>query len=330
MIIDISQWQGKPDWPRLKAAGVTCAIIRCSLGLRADSEFARNWAESARVGIERRGVYHYYTTEISPLAQAAALLAVTGGDCGNEPVTVDCERRADERLLPFDKAAYTANVKLFLDELAEALPQVRQRIYTSAEEWHQITTQPEWARDGKYAKWLAHYNAFINAPATPPGWRWDRWQFTSVGRVDGISGNVDLNRDAVELPHLDPAPVETEANVQYLLTVRDVTSTARVLELLGTDAVELQAVVPIQIPSIPPPPIPDPPLYTVRVKVAVLNVRGGVGTAYPIVNTLPLGTLVNVYAEQGLGTATWGRIAPEVQQWINVGALYVERVPPAI
>jgi hypothetical protein len=171
---------------------------------------------------------------------------------------VDCERREDERDKPFDKAAYTTNLKIFLDELEEALAgtYTRQRIYTSAEEWKHITPQPAWARDSKYDKWLAHYNAFINAPACPPGWRWDRWQYTSVGRVDGIDGNVDLNRDAVELPHLDPAPIESEAAMQYLLTTYE--PTARVLELLGSAAVELQAVVPIQIPSIPPPPLPQP------------------------------------------------------------------------
>jgi GH25 family lysozyme M1 (1,4-beta-N-acetylmuramidase) len=256
VIVDVSRHQGTIDWPRLKAAGVTCAIIRVTTGTRIDSEFRRNWAEAHRAGIERIGWYAYFVTETPPLAQASAVLEITGGDCGNEPLTVDCERRADERLLPFDKAAYTANVKAFLDELAEALPHVRQRIYTSAVEWHTITTQPEWARDSKYSKWLAQYNTRINAPDTPPGWRWDRWQYTSVGRVDGIDGNVDLNRDAVELPHLDPAPVESEANVQYLLTTYE--PTARVLELLGSAAVELQAVVPIQIPSIPPPPLPQP------------------------------------------------------------------------
>jgi hypothetical protein len=44
--------------------------------------------------------------------------------------------------------------------------------------------------------------------------------------------------------------------MQYLLTTYE--PTARVLELLGSAAVELQAVVPIQIPSIPPPPLPQP------------------------------------------------------------------------
>ena len=96
-IIDVSRWQGTIDWDRVKASGVETAIIRATIGaMGIDSQYDRNWAESRRVGIAHRGVYHYVITEDSAAAQAQNILRVTGGDFGDEPLTLDCEPRSDE------------------------------------------------------------------------------------------------------------------------------------------------------------------------------------------------------------------------------------------
>jgi len=54
--------------------------------------------------------------------------------------------------------------------------------------------------------WVAHYTTAA-APYMPVGWTsWLIWQYTSSGRVDGISGNVDMNRAWEDLLGVIPPP----------------------------------------------------------------------------------------------------------------------------
>src|SRR5690348_8719331 len=235
--------------------------MRMTLGASVDSQFIRNWRESRRVNIQWRGIYHYYATEVEPEAQAQMLLSAAAGDFGTEPITVDCERRDDERLKPFDRATYTANLRRFLDYLHARTPR-GVRIYTSAVEWRAITTLPAWARD--YALWVAAYpfdpNSATYRPDLPPGWdHWAMWQYISTGYVDGIAGPVDLNREKVR--------------VQYIIALPDTLTTGEVLRRLttafGTDLLAPCVVVPFDMASQNPAPIfpPTEPIpHTLRDK----------------------------------------------------------------
>jgi len=197
--IDVSAHNGSITWPRVRAAGVTCAIIRVATADRPDAAYTRNWREAKAAGIPRLGVYQYYVTEVAPLFQAQALLAITGGDFGTEPPTIDCERRADERAAPWSwekRTAYTLNLRKWLIAMSEFRP----RIYTSKWEWQAITTLPDWITD--YSLWLAAYPGPPELPAKATAYTVH--QYSSTGRVDGIAGNVDLN---VEVGAPVPAPV---------------------------------------------------------------------------------------------------------------------------
>lgn len=215
MIVDLSAWQGVPNWQQVRAAGVTCAIMRASMGATGvDKQFARNWSESRTAGIPRRGVYHYVVTEAPAAEQVDNIMRVTQGDFGSEPLTLDCERRADEhKLSAFPREAYTALVREMLDRLAGV---VGLRIYTSKNEWNQITTQPAWA--SAYPLWVAAYpfdpDSPTYKPPIPAQWTtWSMWQYSSTGNVPGIAGSVDLNRerDATRLPLPEPVPAIAEA-----------------------------------------------------------------------------------------------------------------------
>ncbi len=202
-IIDVSRWQGVIDWPTVRAAGVETAIIRATLGATGvDSEYRRNWSGARAAGIPNRGVYHYVITSNIAQAQVANILQTTGGDFGNEPLTLDCEPTETERQAGnFPKAAYTAMVRQMLDLLT---PVVAVRIYTSASAWAFVTTEPEWAIP--FLEWLADYRN-VPSPALPAHvTTWRRWQYSSTGRVAGIVGDVDLNRDNAPAP---PLPVPT-------------------------------------------------------------------------------------------------------------------------
>ena len=197
--IDVSVHQGFIDWQRVRNDGVTCAIIRLATADRIDANFHRNWDDAHDAGIPRIGCYQYYVTEIDPARQAMAALEFTQGDFGTEPLTIDCERRADERLVPWSLAkrqAYTSNVRRWLTVMVQYNP----RIYTSKWEWRAITTAPDWITE--YDLWLAAYPGPPELPDKATSYTVH--QYSSTGRVDGINGPVDLNREVITPPVLDP------------------------------------------------------------------------------------------------------------------------------
>ena len=53
-----------------------------------------------------------------------------------------------------------------------------------------------WALDyGRYAYvWIPRYGSNDGNPQTPPDYPCDLWQYTSKGKLPGVSGNVDLNK----------------------------------------------------------------------------------------------------------------------------------------
>lgn len=218
MIIDVSRHNGIIDWPRVRnEGGVDCAIVRATLGSTGvDDRFAANWQSSGAAGISRRGVYHYVITGVPAAAQLANILATTGGDFGNEPATLDVERtRAEVQAMAagwrFPVAAYTA----MLFELAHALRMhTPVRLYTSKWEWEAMTNRPAWAAN--FPLWVAGYpndpESTTYRPLVPAPWAdWTMWQYSSTGRVPGIAGNVDLNRERAGQPPTPPPPTDTQA-----------------------------------------------------------------------------------------------------------------------
>ena len=200
MIIDVSRHNSYIAWPKVVAAGVTRAIIRATMGSQGiDVRFSANWEQSRAAGIPRRGVYHYVTTATSPQLQHDHIMNVTGGDLGTEPMVLDVERTEAERLAmangwQFPKAAYTDMLFKLATKLRENGPVM---IYTNATEWRTMTTQPAWA--AQYPLWAAAWGTA--PPVVPAPWAdWRMWQYSNVGQVAGIVGNVDLSRENVIVP----------------------------------------------------------------------------------------------------------------------------------
>ncbi len=63
-------------------------------------------------------------------------------------------------------------------------------IQTSYRFWDMVIRQTP-----KQSIWIIDYNIIQTTPKLPFGIKtWDIWQYTSVGRVDGINVNVNINR----------------------------------------------------------------------------------------------------------------------------------------
>ena len=50
-VIDVSDWQGKINWAKVKADGVVGAIIRYADGITLDKRFAENMTGALKVGL---------------------------------------------------------------------------------------------------------------------------------------------------------------------------------------------------------------------------------------------------------------------------------------
>ena len=195
-VIDVSEWQGDIDWAKAKADGVEGVIIRLGYGEgnNADKKAQRNISECKRLGIPF-GIYWYSYADTPALAkeEGADVVAklkqfgVNPSDLAY-PVYYDLEKWTWEgHQPPTDPNVYNNIVNNWYSALQSAgYKNLGVYSYTSY-------LQGPLKHADIYAKttWVAQYGARMGFNSFPTNSR--GWQYTSSGKVDGISGNVDMN-----------------------------------------------------------------------------------------------------------------------------------------
>lgn len=187
--IDVSSVQGKPDWKKAAASGIKAAILRVHQKYGTDTSFEHNYAGCRKNGI-MVGVYKYSyaKTAIEAQAEAQAVLDALSGRKLDFPVFYDLEW-ADQRALGKDKITRIA--KAFLEHVREAgyIP----AIYCNVDWYSNVLS----VAGLPYDYWLASYpdkkldNGTLRErlrPSVGVG-----WQYSSKGKVPGISGDVDMD-----------------------------------------------------------------------------------------------------------------------------------------
>ena len=195
-VIDVSGWQGDIDWAQAKADGVEGAIIRLGYGEgnNADKKAQRNISECKRLGIPF-GIYWYSYADTPALAKeegtdVVAKLKQFGVNPSDlaYPVYYDLEKWTWEgHQPPTDPNVYNNIVNNWYSALQSAgYKNLGVYSYTSY-------LQGPLKHVDIYAKttWVAQYGARMGFDSFPTNSR--GWQYTSSGKVDGISGNVDMN-----------------------------------------------------------------------------------------------------------------------------------------
>ncbi len=185
--IDVSYYQGTIDWTRVAGDGVRYAFIRVSDGTGfVDPKFPTYWAQSRAAGIVH-GAYQFFRPNQDPIAQANLLLSKIGTHQPDDlPPVIDVE--ADGGLTP---AQVAAKVKLWMDHVEAAIG-VKPIVYTGFYFWRDQVGAPAFAESSPL--WHAQYSSAA-CPNIPAPWSdWAFWQYTDSGSVDGIPGNVDMNR----------------------------------------------------------------------------------------------------------------------------------------
>ena len=195
-VIDVSGWQGDIDWAKAKADGVEGVIIRLGYGEgnNADKKAQRNISECKRLGIPF-GIYWYSYADTPALAkeEGADVVAklkqfgVNPSDLAY-PVYYDLEKWTWEgHKPPTDPNVYNNIVNNWYSALQSAgYKNLGVYSYTSY-------LQGPLKHADIYAKttWVAQYGARMGFDSFPTNSR--GWQYTSSGKVNGISGNVDMN-----------------------------------------------------------------------------------------------------------------------------------------
>ena len=184
-IMDVSRWQGSIDWDAVKRSGKIDGVMLRVLGNKngkpyLDPYFARNYAECARLGIPVGG--YYYTcavTQRQTEEELAALKIALRGKTFQLPLAIDVE---DPRLRSLAPAKLSALVARAADQLEAWGLYAMVYTYTNFAD-----TALDMAALAAYDLWIADYRG------KRPTRRHGMWQYTSSGKIPGVSGPVDLS-----------------------------------------------------------------------------------------------------------------------------------------
>lgn len=197
--IDVSSWQGTINFAQVKNAGIDIVYIKSSEGRSyIDPYFERNY-QNAKANDLEVGFYHYVTARTTDQAreQANFFARVISG---KEP---DCKLAMDfESFGNLSVSQINEISKVFLETLQNATGK-EVLIYSNSYSARTIFSSDL----AIYPLWVANYG--VSEPGGNDKWdTWVGWQYTSTGRVSGISGNVDRNRftDGVLLSSTSPIP----------------------------------------------------------------------------------------------------------------------------
>ena len=198
LVIDVSYVQKSIDWTKVKAAGVKGAIIRCgyrgygSGKLCQDDMFMSHIKGAHKAGL-KIGVYFFTeginATEGKEEAAFTLNLIKKAGIPLNYPVAIDTEHinASGVRANNLSKAKRTEVIKAFCEEIKRQ--GYEPMIYASLNWFSNNLDMSKLP----YKVWCAQYYSKCQYKG-----EYVMWQYTSEGKINGISGVVDLNHCYIE------------------------------------------------------------------------------------------------------------------------------------
>ena len=224
--IDVSVHNGNIDWGKVKADGIEFAILRAGFGRlekQKDEKFEQNYASAKAAGIPVGAYwYSYAMDEDEARLEADVFLSVIKGKQFEMPVYFDLE---EKKQFDLGKEKVSAIMRAFLEKVEKA--GYFTGLYGSASS---LTTHTADDIKSHYTIWLAHWVDKTNYSGA-----YGIWQYSEKGKVDGISGNVDLDICYKDFPTIikskglngwgkanpTPAPTEPDTDVSVTVTIGD-------------------------------------------------------------------------------------------------------------
>lgn len=221
--IDVSEWQGNIDFAKVKEEGKEIVYIRAGQGFSyKDAKFERNYEQAKKNGL-KIGVYHYVTARSVEDAKIqakffASLISNKQIDC---KLAMDFESFGNLNSNQINEIALA-----YMREL-ENLTKKEVIVYSNTYDAKYIFNKEV----AKYPLWVAQYG--VNEPQDNGKWNnWEGYQYTSSGRVNGISGNVDLDEytndiflsNTEEVPEVENPKCDYEDRILYKVQPGDTLS----------------------------------------------------------------------------------------------------------
>ncbi|MDE7398902.1 MAG: 1,4-beta-N-acetylmuramidase [Oscillospiraceae bacterium] len=185
--IDVSGWQGKIDFAKVKASGVEFVIVKAGYSTSTVDTFESNYAAAKAAGLHVGAYWYSYADSVEDaLAEAKACVKAVKGKQFDFPIYFDLEEN-----FQFQKG------KAFCDSLVNTFcPELEKNglftgLYMSR--WFLENYISESVRK-RFAIWVAEYSSVNRYKGT-----YGIWQY-GVGRVSGIDGDCDMDIGYIDYP----------------------------------------------------------------------------------------------------------------------------------
>ena len=198
--IDVSEWNGSINWDYVKKSGIDYAIIRIGYrgyvtGAFAEDKFFRENIKGAKRAGLKVGIYFFSQAVNEAEAREEAnwtvnkLKEVGYANSIDYPIATDIESsggnpgRADN----ISKQTRTNVAKAFCETIKAN--GYRPMVYSNKNWFYNYIDVNQL---NQYNIWMAHYTYSPDKPSDYK-YHYEIWQYTSVGQVMGIQGNVDMD-----------------------------------------------------------------------------------------------------------------------------------------
>ena len=185
--IDISHYQGKIDWEKLRNNGmikkcpVRFIMIKATEGAsKLDDNFIDNFYQAREYGFIR-GAYHFWSIYSSGRAQAEYFIKQVKLERGDLPPVLDVEHKSKSQTDEEFKESVLTWLRIVEKEYG-----VKPIIYTYYKFKLKYLSDPIF---DEYPYWIAHY--YVDKVEYQGKWKF--WQHTDCGRLPGIKGYVDFD-----------------------------------------------------------------------------------------------------------------------------------------
>lgn len=214
--IDVAKWNGSINWPKVAAAGKSFVILKAANKQnKTEESFEANYVGAVAAGL-KVGAYKYLYATTKPEAKLEAEAIVKA--CGDKNIELGIWLDMEwDGQLKLSKAALTE----IIDTEAEILKAAgfKVGIYCNKYWYDSILDSKSLAT--RFPFWIARYpnndvGEYKSNSSLAPRSYAQAWQYSSKGKVPGITGNVDLDVCYTDLAVLMQPDTEKALNLMVL------------------------------------------------------------------------------------------------------------------
>ena len=194
--IDVSSLNGEIDWAAVAEDGISFVMIRTAVRdsegeLELDEMFEENLRGAKSAGL-RAGLYVNLDVDSEEAAEELADFVLDNLSMSQEemgaPIAIRVQIPDHTSSLSFQtREEWTQSVRAFCSKISKA--GYEPVIYANTAAFNMLLNMEELE---KYGKWLSDYGDYLYFP-----YKFDYWQYSIKGSVNGIEGDVPLDLQVV-------------------------------------------------------------------------------------------------------------------------------------